>query len=79
MEHCGCSSTWMVVQWFRRFVIRNIVEVESGNSGIHLLSYTYMRITRQLDGALLGPRTVFKEECFGFDVLYFSQCVFISN
>jgi hypothetical protein len=37
-------------------------EVESRNSRIQLESYTFTRVTRQLDRALLGPRTVFKEE-----------------
>jgi hypothetical protein len=36
--------------------------VEFGNLGIQLRSYTFTRVMRQLDGALLGLRTVFKEE-----------------
>ena len=47
---------------FGRFVIREFGEVESGNSGIQLNSYTVMTVMRQLDGAQTGPRIVFKEE-----------------
>jgi hypothetical protein len=45
---------------FRRFMIREFVEVESANSGIQLNSYIVMTIMRQLDGAQTGPGTMFK-------------------
>jgi hypothetical protein len=45
-----------------------------------------MRVTRQLDGALPGPRTVFKEEAseeclvlITSNILFFSQYVFDFN
>jgi hypothetical protein len=47
-----------------RFIIQEFKEVESRNLRIQLGSYTFTRVTRQLDGALPGPRTVFKEEAF---------------
>jgi hypothetical protein len=39
-------------------------EVESRNSGIQLGSYTFMRVMRQLDGALLGSSSVCQREAF---------------
>jgi hypothetical protein len=43
-------------------VIREFGEIESGNSGIQLSSYTVTTVMRQLDGAQTGPRIEFKEE-----------------
>ena len=67
---------------FGRFVIRKFEEVESGNSRIQLRNYTFSRVTRQLDGAQPGPRTMFKEEAskgclpvFSFQFVFsFSIC-----
>jgi hypothetical protein len=57
--------------------------VEFGNSGIQLGSYTFRKVMRQLDGALLGLGTIFKEEAYEeclvlitYVVFVFSQCVF---
>ena len=47
---------------FRRFVIWEFKEVESGNLGIQLNNYTFTRVMRQLDGAQTGSGIVFKEE-----------------
>jgi hypothetical protein len=51
----GCPIIWEIHN-------SEFGEVESGNSRIQLGSYTFMRVMRQLDGALPGPRTIFKEE-----------------
>jgi hypothetical protein len=70
----GCPIIWE---------IRNlgVQEVESKNFGIQLESYTFMSVTRQFDGALPGPRNVFKEESFEacLVLMFFvvSQCVFL--
>jgi hypothetical protein len=40
------------------------MEVEFGNSGIHLGRYTFTRVTRKLDGALPWSKNIFKEEAF---------------
>jgi hypothetical protein len=38
------------------------MEVEFGNSGIHLGRYTFTRVVRQFDGALFVLITIFREE-----------------
>jgi hypothetical protein len=57
--------------------------VVSENLRIQLENYTSTRVTRQLDGALLGPRTIFQrrslyEECLVLitsDIFFQSVCV----
>ena len=67
---------------FGRFVIQEFREVEFGNLGIQLRNYTFMRVTRKLDGANPGSETAFKEEAcnrcfliFSFQFMFsFSRC-----
>ena len=59
---CNMHVDCCLVIDFGRFVIREFKEVESGNLGIQLGSYTVTTVMRQLDGAQIGPGTVFKEE-----------------
>jgi hypothetical protein len=58
---CSYIISTLVID-FRRFVIQEFMEVESGNLGIQLSSYTFTRVMRQLDGAQTSPGIVFKEE-----------------
>ena len=58
-------------------MIREFREVESGNLGIQIRSYTFTRVTRQLDETQLHPGTVFKEEASNICLLMFSfQIIF---
>lgn len=51
-------------------------EVEFRNLGIQLRYYTFMRVTKQLDGITPGPGTIFKEEASRECLLTFSlQCM----
>ena len=74
VDHC------LVID-FRRFVIQEFGEVESRNSRIQLGSYIVMRVMRQLDGAQIGPVTMFKEEASKgcYCCLVFSVCVLHSG
>ena len=70
---------------FGRFVIQEFRKVESRNLGIQLRSYTFTRVTRQLDGAQLHPGTVFKEEAsnicllmFSFQIIFFISVCYLS-
>jgi hypothetical protein len=50
---------------FERYVIRELGEVESGNSGVQLSSDIVTRVMRQLDGTQTSPGTMFKEDYKG--------------